>query len=251
MYPGKAVVRVLFTVVALSIVLYMGLLWRGRYLENCSAVAMADIIGGVRCSGGGSGALMILDNNGRLAYNKEILENSTVSEEVKEEKRCEVKQIEPIALEDYGATLSSGFIEEQKEKMQKIQGIQDVKEISFACDMKLDWDNNENSEFRINQYIEDELSGSFALLKENTSQVAEGEYNKAFAMIPNDLACYEYVFYGLEESEATDRELCQCGKAFDSAAFWAGEQGILFAIPDDGAMSAILDKEHTNLEGVL
>lgn len=251
MYPGKAVVRVLFTVVALSIVLYMSLIWRDRYLENCSAVAMADIVGGVGSSGRGSEGLAMLDSKHRLAYNKEILEDNTVSEEVKEEKRCEVKQIEPIALEDYGATLSSGFTEEQKEKMQKIQGIQDVKEVSFACDMKLDWENNENSEFRINQYIENELSRSFSLLKENISELAEGEYNKAFAMIPNDLACYEYVFYGLEKSEATDRELRQCGKEFDSAAFWAGEQGILFAIPDDGAMSAIWDKEHANLEGVL
>ena len=251
MYPGKAVVRVLFTVVALSIVLYMSLLWRDRYLENCSAVAMADIVGGVEISGTGSGNIMIVDNNGRLDYNQEILKDGTVSEEEKEELRCEVKLEEPIALEAYGSTLSSGLTEEQKEKMQKLEGIQDVKEMSVACDMKLDWEHNENSEFRINQYIENELSGSFALLKENISQLAEGEYNKAFAMIPNDLACYEYVFYGLEKSEATDRELRQCGKEFDSAAFWAGEQGILFAIPDDGAMSAIWDEEHANLEGVL
>ena len=251
MYPGKAVVRVLFTVVALSIVLYMSLLWRDRYLENCSAVAMADIVGGVEISGTGSGNIMIVDNNGRLDYNQEILKDGTVSEEEKEELRCEVKLEEPIALEAYGSTLSSGLTEEQKEKMQKLEGVQDVKEMSVACDMKLDWEHNENSEFRINQYIENELSGSFALLKENISQLAEGEYNKAFAMIPNDLACYEYVFYGLEKSEATDRELRQCGKEFDSAAFWAGEQGILFAIPDDGAISDIWDKEHANPEGVL
>lgn len=251
MYPAKAVVRGLFTVVALSIVLYMSVLWRDRYLENRSAAVMADIIGGGTAFGTGNGGLMVVDDNGRLDYNQEILKDAAVSEEEREEKRCEVVQVTPIAPENYGTTISSGLTEKQKEKIQKIHGVREVKGETAACDMKLDWENSENSGFRIDQYIEYCLAGTFTLLRQNISELAEGEYNKAFAMIPNDLACYEYMLCGLEKSEAIDRELRRYDKTFDRDAFWAGETGILFVLTDDDAMSDVWNDELTKLEGVL
>ncbi|RKI43432.1 ABC transporter permease [bacterium D16-51] len=249
MYPGKTVVRSLFTVVALSIILYMGMLWRDRYRDNQNAAAMADIIGAVNWSGNGAGGMMVIDEKGRLAYNGKILEDETVSEEVKEEKRCEVRIAEPIASEDYvPVVLSDGLTEKQREKIERIQGVRMVAGETVAADMKLDWKNSRDSGFRHNHYIQDFLASSFSTLAENQSQLAEGEYNKAFAWIPDDLSCYEYSVYGLEKDSEVDRELHSCLKGFDSKAFWAGKQGILFALPDDSSLEEEGSKE---LEGVL
>jgi len=226
MYPGRRAVRTFFTAVALSIVLYMSFLWEERYREDCVAGREADIVAGCEFDGGSSVSTGFMsDDEGRLD-NKYAEKDPTLSQEEKEERRCEIPGRTFITVAD--GTLSSGMSWKQRETLKKIPGVQRVVGEAVAFDMKLTWDNALHSDFRNNLYIWEELAGFFT--GENASGLAPGEYNKAYAMIPDDLSLYKYTVYGLEKSEEVDRELSAAGREYDSEAFWSGNQGILFAL---------------------
>ena len=251
LYPGRTAARILFTVVSLSIVMYMGLLWRNRYQEMKGMEKSADIVADFTYESKESnttGYGLDVDNGTfQLSENRKYDASlSHLSRKEREELRYEMEV--DCTMGD-NATLSNGMTEKQMEELRKIPGVKRAACMADATDVVIDWDNSMHSKARNDIFIRRVLEQSFWSLQ-NDEELAPGEYNQAYAMIPNDLSINPQRIYGLEKSEEVDRELRALGGRFDSEAFWAGKQGILFAVDADSFLDMDDEKEHT-VEGKL
>ena len=262
LYPGRSVVKILFMAASFSIVLYMSVLWEARYRENAAVRGRADIEGRdwMECGGTEGGNGYIIDQDGRLTSGT-ILMDKTLSQREKEERIHEI--IPYTGRSEEPTTLWSGMPKEERKKFEDIPGVRRVAGETAAWDMKLWWRDAWHSHFRNNIFIKEELEGLYtgilkserdiAALGENP--VVEGEYDKAYTVIPKDVSMYQYDIYGLEKSEETDRALRASGSGYDSDAFWAGEQCVLFALSLEDIAGweheETGDGEQDTLQGVL
>lgn len=231
MYPGRAVARLLFTLVALCMVLYMSFLWEKRYRENGAVERKEDLLAHMEHEGGSaySISLGILDGKWDNPY---IMEDSSLSQREKEERRGEIPGLVSYSMSGAN-TLFNNMSRKQKEELCAIAGVRKVLGETKADDMKLEWDGCEHSTFRNNLYVYE--NQEFHDIPEG---MEEEEFNRAYTLLPKDLSLYAYTIVGLERSKAIDRELSALDGEYDREAFWAGDQGILFALPPEDVLTS-------------
>lgn len=227
--PGKTVAHTLFIIATMTIFLYSLYMIENAYDKYQESEKRVDVSASVL-------------GDGKSVAN----DGYTITEDGKVEESQIVKLVE---VGNGDTALNNGFSKETVQEILDFSSVDHVEGIIYDGSHCLWWNGQEKSTFRNNWYLKNYVEDTVKSCLEDLTQMQDEEngksnYNQVFSYIyPKAVmedaedkgSLYQERMYGLQKNEKLENVLKEIfGEAFQSEAFWAGEQSILFELAPIG-----------------